>query len=144
MTLQLLHYEFPYIWGKFDFLFYQRSFDPETRFIWKMKPCESIHVWLLLPLPPPPSRIRQIRHSSPLHPIHLQPPPLPTPPATWVPPSTPFIKLPTSIKSWRLPHAKRYEGSREKTLCCHWHNLHCNFAIAFSFLCCMTAWHSAF
>jgi hypothetical protein len=23
MTLQLLHYEFPYIWGKFDFLFYQ-------------------------------------------------------------------------------------------------------------------------
>jgi hypothetical protein len=23
MTLQLLHSEFPYIWGKFDFLFYQ-------------------------------------------------------------------------------------------------------------------------
>ncbi len=25
MTLQLLHSEFPYIWGKFDFLFYQCS-----------------------------------------------------------------------------------------------------------------------
>ncbi len=25
MTLQLLHSEFPYIWGKFDFLFYQFS-----------------------------------------------------------------------------------------------------------------------
>jgi hypothetical protein len=23
MTLQMLHSEFPYIWGKFDFLFYQ-------------------------------------------------------------------------------------------------------------------------
>jgi hypothetical protein len=23
MTLQLLHSDFPYIWGKFDFLFYQ-------------------------------------------------------------------------------------------------------------------------
>jgi len=61
-----------------------------------------------------------------------------------VPPSTPFIKLPTSLKSWRLPHAKRYEGSREKNLCCHWHNLHSHFEIAFSFFCCMTASHSAF
>ena len=26
MTLQLLHSEFPYIWGKFDFLFYQCNF----------------------------------------------------------------------------------------------------------------------
>ncbi len=25
MTLQLLRSEFPYIWGKFDFLFYQRA-----------------------------------------------------------------------------------------------------------------------
>ncbi len=29
MTLQLLHSEFPYIWGKFDFLFYQCT-DPLT------------------------------------------------------------------------------------------------------------------
>ncbi len=48
MTLQQLHSEFPYIWGKFDFLFYQcRLSAPESRrqhdkhlcewlsFIWK-------------------------------------------------------------------------------------------------------------
>ncbi len=26
MTLQLLHSEFPYIWGNFDFLFYQGKY----------------------------------------------------------------------------------------------------------------------
>ncbi len=33
--------------------------DPETIFIWKRKPCESIHVWLLLPLPPIPYQADQ-------------------------------------------------------------------------------------
>jgi hypothetical protein len=31
MTLQLLHSEFPYVWGKFDFLFYQCSFQRESK-----------------------------------------------------------------------------------------------------------------
>ncbi len=31
MTLQLLHSEFPYIWGKFDFLFYQCTTDPSLQ-----------------------------------------------------------------------------------------------------------------
>ncbi len=31
MILQLLHFEFPYIWGKFDFIFYQCSSWPKVR-----------------------------------------------------------------------------------------------------------------
>jgi hypothetical protein len=30
MTLQLLHSEFPYIWGKFYFLFYQSRYLPNA------------------------------------------------------------------------------------------------------------------
>ncbi len=43
MTLQLLHSEFPYIWGKFDFLFYQCGFVPDH---WAMPrlTCKSIFV----------------------------------------------------------------------------------------------------
>jgi hypothetical protein len=58
MTLQLLHSEFIYIWGKFDFLFYQcshicpgltfaQSRDPERTVAWN--PCPH-------PLPPPSDR----------------------------------------------------------------------------------------
>ncbi len=78
MTLQLPHYEFPYIWGKFDFLFYQcisdlvssiivasttsleksvRSGSWEGRFFyikeWRQKErkniCRSWLMWRLLP-----------------------------------------------------------------------------------------------
>ncbi len=36
MTSQLLHAEFPYIWGKFDFLFYQCS-DRKINYFWNFK-----------------------------------------------------------------------------------------------------------
>jgi hypothetical protein len=39
MTLQLLHSEFPYIWGKFDFLFYQCTLQMKGR--WE----SNINAW---------------------------------------------------------------------------------------------------
>ncbi len=47
MTLQLLHYEFPYIWGKFDFLFYQCASDITL-------PSHHGHNLIPTPFPPPP------------------------------------------------------------------------------------------
>ncbi len=49
MTLQLLHFEFPYIWGKFDFLFYhcillQINHQPTTAYtIQRLGWVESLH-----------------------------------------------------------------------------------------------------
>jgi hypothetical protein len=40
MTLQLLHSEFPYIWGRFDFLFYQCGSDYQKK-IWMHFPKQS-------------------------------------------------------------------------------------------------------
>jgi hypothetical protein len=45
MSLQLLHSEFPYIWGKFDFLFYQCTPHQLTQ-------PECPHIYLLLLIHP--------------------------------------------------------------------------------------------
>ncbi len=46
MTLQLLHSEFPYIWGKFDFLFYQcgRCGECARRLRWRLACMETLSI----------------------------------------------------------------------------------------------------
>ncbi len=47
MALQLLHSEFPYIWGKFDFLFYQCALTQESYKYIKLFPAPPVRVWLV-------------------------------------------------------------------------------------------------
>ncbi len=48
MILQLLHSEFPYIWGKFDFLFYQCILCCIYTKIVGLEPTETVRRWLSL------------------------------------------------------------------------------------------------
>jgi hypothetical protein len=55
MTLQLLHSEFPYIWGKFDFLFISVASCPQfdargqiQRITWSMGTCALVDYNLTL------------------------------------------------------------------------------------------------
>ncbi len=86
MTLQLLHSELPFIWGKFDFLFYQCNMRAQTMFEFWIN-CNS-------------SQCSHQRTERPFQGEYPPPPtsftPLPPPPR---PPST-YVKHP--IKSFKL------------------------------------------
>jgi hypothetical protein len=55
MTLQLLHHEFPNIWGKFDFLFYQCVIASPIIIFLHFPGAKSYRVVMLLVVAPAPA-----------------------------------------------------------------------------------------